>query len=128
MRENMRSRMTLAAAFAVIGLLATGGHADAGTLDGKWIKGLFPGYFEAQVQGDRVLFSGYRNGSLAGEAYGKQDRGRWFVKGNALCVSWDQWTKGKIQCGSISQQGGWFVASDADGEMLKFRRAMIAQK
>ena len=127
-RENMRSRMTLATALAVTGLFVTGAHAGAGTLDGNWIKGLFPGYFEAKVQGYRVLFSGYRNGSLTGEAYGKQDRGHWFVKGNTLCVSWDEWTKGKIQCGSISQQGGWFVASGADGELLKFRRAMIAQQ
>jgi hypothetical protein len=124
----MRSRMALAVALAIIGLLATGGHAGAGNLDGKWIKGLFPGHFEAKVQGYRVLFAGYRNGGLKGEAYGQQDQGRWFVKGNALCVSWEQWTKGKTQCGSISQQGGWFVVSYDSGEMLKFRRAMVAQQ
>jgi hypothetical protein len=124
----MRSQTTVAALVAVLVLLATSGQADAGNPDGGWIKGLFPGYFEAKVQGYRILFAGYRNGSLKGEAYGRQDQGHWFVKGDALCVSWEKWTKGKTTCGSISQQGGWFVASGGSGEMLKFRRAVIVQQ
>jgi hypothetical protein len=43
-------------------------------------------------------------------------------------VSWNKWTKGKTHCGQISQNGGWYVASNAEGEMLKFRRADVAQK
>jgi hypothetical protein len=124
----MRSQTTVVAFVAVLGLLATAGQAGAGNLDGSWIKGLFPGYFEAKVQGYRILFAGYRNGSLKGEAYGRKDQGHWFVKGDSLCVSWEQWTKGKTMCGSISQHGGWFVASAGGDEVLKFRRAMIAQQ
>ena len=124
----MHSQTSVVAFVAVLGLLATSGQAGAGNLDGGWIKGLFPGYFEAKVKGYRVLFAGYRNGRLKGEAYGRQDQGHWFVKGDSLCVSWEQWTKGKTMCGSISQQGGWFVASAGGDEILKFRRAMVAQQ
>ena len=124
----MCSRIIVAASVAALGLLATAGQASAGNLNGGGIKGLFPGYFEATVQGYRISFSGYRNGSLRGEAYGRQDRGRWFVRGNNICVSWEQWTKGKTTCGSISQQDGWFIASGGGNEILKFRRARVAQK
>lgn len=124
----MFSRTIVAAGIAALGLLATGGQAYAGSLDGRGIKDLFPGYFEAKVQGYRIFFAGSRNGSLRGEAYGRQDQGRWFVKGNALCVSWEQWNKGKTTCGSISRQGGWFIASDGGDEIIKFRRAMVAQQ
>ena len=124
----MYSRIIVAAGVAFLGLLATAGQASAGNLDSGRIKGLFPGYFEATVQGYSILFAGYLDGSLRGEAYGRQDRGRWFVRGNDICVSWEQWTKGKTTCGSISQQDGWFVASGGGNEILKFRRAQVAQK
>jgi hypothetical protein len=124
----MNSRIIVAAGIAAFGVLAPASQAYAGSLDGGGIKSLFPGYFEATIQGYRLLFSGYRDGSLQGEAYGRQDRGRWFVTGNDICVSWEQWTKGKTTCGSISQQDGWFVASGGGNEILKFRRAPVAQK
>lgn len=124
----MGSRIIVAAGITALGLLATASQASAGNLDGSGIKGLFPGYFEATVQGYRILFAGYRDGSLRGEAYGRHDRGRWFVRGNDICVSWEQWTKAKMTCGSISQQDGWFIASGGGNEILKFRRARVAQK
>ena len=94
----MNSRIIVAAGIAAFGVLAPASQAYAGSLDGGGIKSLFPGYFEATVQGYRILFSGYRDGSLQGEAYGRQDRGR------------------------------WFVASAGGNEILKFRRAPVAQK
>ena len=124
----MTSPLPITVLIAVLGLSGLASQASAGGLDGGAIKGLFPGYFEAKVQGYTVYFAGYSNGSLKGQSYGRQDRGTWFVKGNSLCVAWKQWTKGKAKCGSIAQKGGWFVASNGDGEMLKFRRAMVAQQ
>ena len=115
------------AVVTALGLLAPMGQVYAGSLDQGAIKGLFPGFFEAKAQGYTILFSGYRNGRLKGKAYGRQDQGRWFVSGNNICVSWDQWTKGQTKCGSISQQDGWFIARGGGKEILKFRRATVAQ-
>jgi hypothetical protein len=53
---------------------------------------IFPGQFEAKVKGYRVFFSGSRGGKLRGEAYGRQDEGRWYAKGGKLCVAWNDWT------------------------------------
>lgn len=124
----MRSLMSTTAAIAALGLLATAAYAGSNGLDARSIKGLFPGYFEAKVQGYRVQFTGLGNGTLKGVAYGQQDQGYWSVKDNNLCVAWKEWTKGKSKCGSISQKSGWFVASNSSGEILRFRRAMIAQQ
>lgn len=126
--SKMGMSKTVAAMAAGLGLLMAAGAASAGGLDGKSIKRIFPGQFEAKVQGYRVYFAGYSNGGLAGQAYGQEDQGRWYVNGNTLCVSWKKWTKGKAKCGSIAQQGGWFVASNGAGEVLKFRRALVAQQ
>jgi hypothetical protein len=115
-------------AFGAAALVAFTGAATAGTLDGGSIKRLFPGRFEAKVQGYTVYFAGFGNGTLKGQAYGRQDKGVWFVKGNTLCVAFRDWTKGKAKCGQITQQGGWFVANNTEGEVLKFRRSLVAQQ
>ncbi|MFM8745429.1 MAG: hypothetical protein ACKOED_02000 [Aestuariivirga sp.] len=101
--------------------------AEAGSLGKGEVAKLFPGQFEAKVKGYRVAFSGERNGALSGEAYGQQDQGHWYMKGAELCVVWTKWTDGKPRCGEVSQQGGWYVAHDGKGEMLKFRRTDVAQ-
>ncbi len=105
-----------------------GGPGYAGNLDVKAVAKLFPGQFEAKVKGYRVYFSGSKGGTLRGEAYGQQDQGRWFAKSGKLCVSWNDWTDGKAICGSVSQQDGWYVATSAQGDVLKFRRTDIAMQ
>jgi hypothetical protein len=114
---------TLIGAAAITGSAA----AEAGSLGRSEIARIFPGQFEAKVKGYRVSFSGSRGGALAGIAYGQQDKGHWFMKGAALCVSFEKWTKGEAKCGQISQEGGWYVASSSEGEVLKFRRTDLAQ-
>ncbi|WP_395664008.1 hypothetical protein [Aestuariivirga sp.] len=101
--------------------------ADAGSLGKGEVTKLFPGQFEAQVKGYRVSFAGTRGGTLSGRAYGQQDKGRWYMQGTALCVVWTKWTKGKAHCGEIQRQGGWYVAMNGNGEVLKFRRTDLAQ-
>ena len=120
--------MKLIVAVASSGWLTTAGGAVADDLDGNWIKGLFPGYYEAKVQGTPVIFAGYSNGWLNGATRFAQDRGRWYVQNDQLCVSWEKWTGGKTVCGSISQAGGWFIATGEAGEVLKFRRTAIAKQ
>ncbi len=123
----MNLRTALAATLIAATSLPLAGFAVAAPLARSEVTKLFPGQFEAQVKGYRVSFSGSGNGSIVGAAYGQQDTGRWFMRGSALCVAFDKWTKGEAKCGRISQQGGWYVASGNDGDVLKFRRTDVAQ-
>jgi hypothetical protein len=108
-------------------VLSTSAIAEAGSLGKGEVTKLFPGQFEAKVKGYRVAFTGTKGGTLSGSAYGQQDKGRWYMSGSALCVVWNKWTKGKAHCGEITRQGGWFVAVNGEGEVLKFRRTNLAQ-
>ena len=123
----MTMRKRLASLLIALTALAAPVAAEAGSVARGEIAKLFPGQFEAKVKGYRVAFSGERNGALSGQAYGQQDEGRWYMQGSALCVVWSKWTDGKPRCGEITQQGGWYVANDGKGEMLKFRRTDLAQ-
>ncbi len=120
-------RKTFVALLLGAAALTASAGAQAGSLGKAEVTKLFPGQFEAKVKGYRVSFSGSRGGTLAGQAYGQQDKGRWYMQGSQLCVVWSKWTKGEAHCGQISQQGGWYVASSAEGEVLKFRRTDLAQ-
>ena len=123
----MALRMISAAVLLGAAVLSTSAAAEAGSLGKGEITKLFPGQFEAKVKGYRVAFSGSRGGALTGSAYGQQDKGRWYMKGSALCVVWNKWTKGKAHCGEITRQGAWYVAVNGEGEVLKFRRTDLAQ-
>ena len=123
----MNLRTALAATLIAATALPLASLAEAATLARSEVTKLFPGQFEAQVKGYRVNFSGSGNGSIVGVAYGQQDTGHWFMRGSALCVAFDKWTKGEAKCGRISQQGGWYVASGNGGDVLKFRRTDVAQ-
>lgn len=123
----MALRTFCSAALLGAAVLSTSAQAEAGSLGKGEITKLFPGQFEAKVKGYRVAFAGTKGGALSGSAYGQQDKGRWYMKGSTLCVVWNKWTKGKAHCGEITRQGGWFVAVNAEGEVLKFRRTDLAQ-
>ena len=120
-------RTALAAAVIGAAALPLAGIVQAAPLARSEVTKLFPGQFEAQVKGYRVNFTGSRGGSIVGVAYGQQDTGRWYMKGSALCVAFDKWTKGEAKCGRISQQGGWYVAKGNGGDVLKFRGTDLAQ-
>ena len=123
----MALRTISTAALIGAAALTVSAPVQAGPLAKGEITKLFPGQFEAKVKGYRVSFSGSRNGALSGQAYGQQDKGRWYMQGSVLCVVWNKWTKGKAHCGQIVQQGGWYVAPSGEGESLKFRRTDLAQ-
>jgi hypothetical protein len=123
----MALRSISAAVLIGAAALTLSSGAEAGSLGKGEVTKLFPGQFEAQVKGYRVSFNGTRGGTLSGRAYGQQDKGRWYMQGTALCVVWTKWTKGKAHCGEIQRQGGWYVAMNGNGEVLKFRRTDLAQ-
>ena len=120
----MSSRF-LASAIAVLVFSSVSAAADTVPLQSQSIKNLFSGQFEARVMGYKLRFSAYQSGKLIGQAFGREDRGKWFVKDDRLCVIWRQWTRGKPKCGAVSKQGKWYVASDAKGKMLSFRPVSV---
>lgn len=115
----------IACVVATTAAFSMAAQADTIRLSTTSIKNLFPGHYEARVKGYRVLFSARRGGKLVGQAFGREDRGKWYVKGNRLCVAFRQWTNGKAKCGSVSKRGKWYVASDAKGKVLSFRPVSV---
>ena len=91
-------------------------------LAGEEIKELFPGNFAAKVKGYDMLITGSTDGMLRGRAFSRQDRGRWWVEENNLCVAWSNWTEGKPVCGEITVEGDWYSSQNAKGEGMKFRK------
>lgn len=100
-----------------------GAPADELSMESSALEGLFPGHYEARVAGGyRLLISAKGDGTMLGRAFGKEDRGVWVIKGEQLCIAWRAWTRGKYKCGAITQNGGWFVATNSkNGETMKFR-------
>ena len=117
----MLFKLPSAAIAAMLMLVGSPAHAGESVLDAGQIASLFPGQYEARIKGYTIRFAGDTGGRLVGRAFGREDHGVWFVQGDSLCVSWRQWTKGQSKCGSIARQGGWLVASNDSGEMLRFK-------
>lgn len=97
--------------------------AEELNLEPEVLTGLFPGHYEARVAGGyRLLIAAKEDGTMMGRAFGKQDKGKWKVEDDKLCVAWKSWTRGKYRCGTIVQNGEWFVAtSDKGDKTMKFR-------
>jgi hypothetical protein len=114
-----------ALALAVLGLMSAA-QAEGSRLSASSIKKLFPGQYEATVRGYKLLFTASSDGRLAGWSFGREDNGRWFLRGHTLCVVWQQWTEGKSKCAYVSRAGVWLVARDRSGELLKFRPVSVA--
>jgi hypothetical protein len=125
-------RRFLTAAFAVLFVSLVADGADAGQrLTPKYgrlvptqaLKALFPGRFEAIVQGGYHLsIDARRNGTLKARAIlGISDKGRWVVRRSDLCIAFAKWTKGKAKCGTVRQAGAWYIASKRGTERFRFK-------
>ena len=113
----------LAAFAAAIAVFSLPAAADDLSLEPEAIAALFPGHYEARVAGGyRLLIAAKEDGSMMGRAFGKEDKGAWKLEDNKLCVAWRSWTRGKFKCGSIVQNGDWYVATNAEGsDTMQFR-------
>ncbi len=49
-----------------------------------------------------------RDGTAVGNARGVEDRGRWTVRGNQLCIMMPTWTLGRIECSKVVADSGWY--------------------
>ncbi len=99
-------------ALMLIAIAATGApspvSADETLVRGAPLHGLFPGYYEAKVLGGYTLMIAARaDGRLDGSAFGRQDKGRWSIVGDRVCIAWRRWTSGEDKCGRIAQDGIW---------------------
>ena len=101
---------TRALALASMLLVSCAGAADAeGQLSGRDLLRLFPGKFQAVVNGAMVMsISAGRDGSLVGKVMGKSDTGRWTVRAGKLCINWKTWLKGRTSCSTVVEDAGWY--------------------
>ena len=96
--------------------------ADAGNLKAVEIDRLFPGTYEARVKGHTVTITARANGTMKGSVLLASDTGRWWRKGNALCVAFSSWGDGRALCGTLRRAGSWYQAMSGGKIALSFRR------
>jgi hypothetical protein len=120
--DLMKATLTAASAATAVLCLLSAAHAGEASLTAASIQRLFPGYYEAEVQGGyTLLISAKTAGRLHGKAFGREDEGKWTIVGNELCVSWKSWTNGETKCGEIARAGDWYIArNQQDGQLLRF--------
>ncbi len=106
-------------AFATLSLAVA--PANAGDLKAVEIDRLFPGTYEARVKGHTVTITTRANGTLKGSALLASDTGKWWRKGNTLCVAFSKWGDGRTVCGTLRRAGHWYQAISAGKIALSFR-------
>lgn len=70
---------------------------------------LFPGTFHAVVRGKfdvKVTLS--RDGAIVGRVPGLEDRGRWTVRDDQLCIVMPSMTQGRVECSAVVADNGWY--------------------
>ncbi len=98
------------------GITASAG--DAVTLSQAELGKLFPGSFQAVVNGAvTIKITARGNGTLIGQMTGQEDRGRWSVQSGKLCIVWTTWLNGKASCSRVIADDGWYR-----GNGVKFRK------
>lgn len=113
--------LTATALLAITLFSIISASADSASLNAKEIRGLFPGKYEARVDGHTLTISAKGNGTLKGSTFMASDSGRWWLKGSSLCVEWKSWADGETMCGKLSRVGNWYTARAAGKVALKFR-------
>lgn len=103
----------------VIAATLNGSHVHAGdSLSNQEILRLAPGTFQAVVRGKyAVTVTLARDGTVVGRLKGLEDRGRWTVRGDQLCIVLPTWTRGRVECSSVVADNGWYR-----GRNVSFRK------
>ncbi|MCA0432411.1 MAG: hypothetical protein LCH46_04015 [Proteobacteria bacterium] len=100
---TMKNALLAAAAFVALSVPALAGE----TLTSKELRGLAPGRYAVSVMGIyEITVSIRRNGTITGIKGDEKDHGRWSVRGQKLCVAWNNWVGGKQRCASLSGGNG----------------------
>jgi len=93
--------------------------AHAGeALTAQEIMSLTPGTFHAVVKGKyRLTVTLSRDGTAVGKIPGLEDRGRWTVRNDQLCIVLPTWTRGFLVCSAVVADNGWYR-----GRSVAFRK------
>jgi hypothetical protein len=79
---------------------------------------LAPGTFHAVVKGKYELtVTLTRDGTAVGKAQGLEDKGRWTVRNDQLCIVLPTWTRGRVECSAVVADNGWYM-----GRSVAFKR------
>ena len=99
-----------ALALAGVMIVACAATAEAGgELSGRDLMRLFPGRFQAIVNGAMVIsINASRDGSLVGKIMGRSDTGRWAIRAGKLCINWTTWLNGRTNCSAVIEDAGWY--------------------
>lgn len=101
----------------VLGVMAAPAIADE-PMTGKEIRRLAPGTFRAVVKGKyKLTITLARDGSIVGRIPGLEDRGRWSVRKNQLCIVMPSMTRGHVVCSEVIADNGWYR-----GRSVAFRK------
>jgi hypothetical protein len=114
---TLKRGLLYTAFFAVLSFLTVIGAKAGEQLSERELKQLFPGRFQAIVQGALVVsITASRDGSLLGEFMSMSDNGRWSIRSGQLCIRFSKWLNGRTSCAAVVEQAGWYQTSD-----VKFR-------
>ena len=114
MFNRVMRRVALIAAMSACSSVALAGEA----LTARDILRLTPGTFHAVVKGKfEVTVTLTRDGRAVGRVPGHEDKGRWTVRGDELCIVMPTWTRGRVECSLVIAEEGWYR-----GRNVAFRR------
>src|SRR5688572_19236901 len=105
---TLKRGLLYTAFFAVLSFLTVIGAKAGEQLSERELKQLFPGRFQAIVQGALVVsITASRDGSLLGEFMSMSDNGRWSIRSGQLCIRFSKWLNGRTSCAAVVEQAGW---------------------
>jgi hypothetical protein len=118
-----------AALLAFLGFLTAAGAEAGEQLSARDLQELFPGRFQAIVQGSLVIsITARRDGSLLAEVLTKSDTGEWSIRSGQLCIRFAKWREGRTSCSPVVAEAGWYRGNDvvfreAEGLALAERKS-----
>jgi hypothetical protein len=104
---------------AIVGFLTISEAEASEQLSRRELQQLFPGHFEAIVQGILVVsITARRDGSLFAEFMSRADTGHWSIRSGKLCIRFSKWLDGRTRCSMVVEEAGWYRSDN-----IVFRKA-----
>ena len=102
----------------IVSIIAPSSAQAGEALTAQEIIRLTPGTFHAVVKGKyRLTVTLARDGTAVGKIPGVEDRGRWTVRDDQLCIVLPTWTRGHVVCSAVVADNGWYR-----GRSVAFRK------